>query len=326
MDVLGEASDGFLAETGLAKGGMALVDGETAEALRSAMPRSIRTPGGSACNTASIAAMLGIDAAFHGKVADDEVGRAYVDACEAAGVECPVKPLVDGEATASCMVFVTPDGERTMNTHLGACLALAPEDIEPHALAASDVTFVEGYLFDGGSSGQAAAWAIASASLGNATVALTLSDAGCVERHREEFLSMICSGAVGIVFANEREAMALARADTAEGAIGFLRDHADLAVVTLGSKGAVAVREGKTVRAACEPVGAVVDLTGAGDAFAAGFLASHMRGGTLADSLELAGICAASVIVNVGARPGRDLPATAAARGFEPSAAALAPR
>jgi len=320
VDVLARAEDDFLVAEGMAKSSMALIDEARAQALYGKIGQTVLVSGGSAANTCVGAAMLGARVAFAGKVRDDELGRSFIHDIRAVGVAFDVPPATDGLSTASCTILVTPDGERTMNTFLGASQNLGPDDIDASQVADSAITYLEGYLWDPPAAKAAFRRAAEIAHGAGRTVALSLSDLFCVDRHRPEFLELLKSGTVDVVFANEAEAKSLAETSDLKSAIGVLRDLARIAVITRSEDGAV-ITEGSTIVAVpAHPIERIVDATGAGDLYAAGFLTGLGRGFSLEDCARLGALAAAEVIQHMGARPQADLKALAAEEGI-----ALAP-
>ena len=316
VDVLAPVDDAFLAARGIAKGGMNLIDEAQAEALYGAMGSTVIVSGGSAANTAVGAAMLGAAAGFVGKVRDDEVGDYFTRDLRATGVAFATSAAADGPATARSYILVTPDGQRTMNTYLGACQNLTVADIDPARVEAAGVSYLEGYLWDPAHAKDAFRKASDIAHAAGRRVALSLSDSFCVGRYRDEFLDLIRSRKVDIVFANEAEILALYETEDFDRAVAALRGDCALAAVTRGAAGAV-VAEPSGVRAVpAFPVAAVVDSTGAGDLFAAGFLAGLARGRDALDCARLGTLAAAEIIAHVGARPVADLAALARAEGL----------
>jgi adenosine kinase len=316
VDVIARAEDDFLVAQGMHKGAMALIDEARAEAIYQAMGPATESSGGSAANTIVGVASFGGRAAFVGKVKDDELGKAFAHDIRAARVSFDVKPASDGPSTARCYIMVTPDGERTMNTYLGAAQNLTPADIDESAIAAAAVTYLEGYLWDPPQAKEAFVKAAGIAHKAGRKVALTLSDAFCVDRYRAEFLDLIRKGTVDIVFANEHELHSLYQTSDFDTAVKALRGDAKLAVVTRSEKGcAVISREGVEAVQAM-PIDKVVDVTGAGDLFAAGFLVGHSHGKDHRTSARLGALAAAEVIQHVGARPAVSLKALAAENGL----------
>ena len=305
VDVVARADDAFLSKHDMHKGGMMLIDAAQAAALYDAMPPGIESSGGSAGNTCVVAAAMGARVAYIGKVADDQLGAVFRHDSVAAGVSFTTAPLVGGAPTARCLILVTPDGQRTMNTFLGACVTLDESDIDPDLVSSAAVTYMEGYLFDPPAA-QAAFYKAASlAHAAGRQVALSLSDAFCVNRHRAAFRDLV-KGHVDILFANETEITALYETNTWEEAVEAVRAEVGLAALTRSEAGSTIVRGAETVSveaASC----VVVDTTGAGDAYAAGFLAGLTSGKSLAACGMLGSLAAAEVIGHYGARPEADL-------------------
>jgi adenosine kinase len=316
VDVIAQADDAFLVAQGMHKGTMALIDEARARAIYDAMGPAVESSGGSAANTIVGAASLGARVAFVGKVKDDELGHAFMHDIRAAQVAYDTPPASDGPSTARCYIIVTPDGERTMNTYLGAAQDLHPADIDEKAVADTAITYLEGYLWDPPNAKEAFVKAAGIAHKAGRRVALTLSDAFCVDRYRDEFVKLIRDGTVDIVFANERELHSLYQTADFDSALAAVRGDASLAVVTRSEKGCVVVQGTTTERVEAAPIGRVVDATGAGDLFAAGFLVGHSRGKDLRTSARLGALAAAEVIQHVGARPGTPLKALAEESGF----------
>jgi sugar/nucleoside kinase (ribokinase family) len=317
VDVIARADDAFLVKHGMSKGTMALIDEPRAEAIYQAMGPAVESSGGSAANTIVGAASLGARAAFVGKVKDDQLGRAFSHDIRASGVAFETKPATSGPSTARCYIVVTPDGERTMNTYLGAAQDLYPADIPEEAVASSAITYLEGYLWDPPQAKEAFVKAAGIAHKNKRKVALTLSDAFCVDRYRDEFIKLIRGKTVDILFANERELHSLYQTADFDTAIKSLRADASLAVVTRSEKGCVVMSGDKTESVPAAPIKKLVDATGAGDLFAAGFLVGHSRGLTLRDAARLGAISAAEVIQHVGARPEVSLKDLAAENGVK---------
>jgi sugar/nucleoside kinase (ribokinase family) len=305
VDVVAPAEDAFLASHAMTKGGMALIDTATADALYAAMPPGQESSGGSAANTAAVAAMLGARVAYFGKVGDDLLGKVFRHDITAAGVHFPTKPLTDGAPTARCLIVVTPDGQRTMNTFLGACVDFAEADVDADIVAASAVVYLEGYLFDPPAAQAAFHAAAAAAHAAGRRVALSLSDAFCVGRHRAAFRALV-AGHVDILFANEAEITSLYEVDDFAAAVEAARADVSLAALTRSEAGSVIVQGSETITIAAEPA-TVIDTTGAGDAYAAGFLAALTAGRSLKACGRIASIAAAAVIAQYGARPMADL-------------------
>ncbi|MEX2644576.1 MAG: adenosine kinase [Acetobacterales bacterium] len=306
VDVLANADDDFLTKQGLDKGGMTLIDAERAESLYDAMGPGIECSGGSAANTAVGVASLGGRVAFVGKVRDDHLGGIFRHDIRAAGVAFETPPTTDGLATARCLVMVSPDAERTMGTFLGACQELGPDDIDADQIRAARTIFLEGYLWDPPGGKAAFRRAAEIAQEADTTVALTLSDAHCVERHREDFLDLI-DGHVDVLFANEAEVKALFEVDDFDEAMQRVRSICGIAALTRSEKGSVVVNGSEVHVVEAAKVDKVVDVTGAGDLYAAGFLYGLSRGLPLADCARVGGLAAAEVISHIGARPQKTL-------------------
>ena len=314
VDVLAKAEDAFLAQHKLNKGAMTLIDAPTANHLYAAMGPAIECSGGSAANTMAGMASLGGRTSFIGKVAADQLGQVFAHDIRAAGVHFPSAPLAGGAPTARCMILVTPDGQRTMNTFLGACVTLGEADIDDTLVAASSVVYLEGYLFDPPAAQAAFYKAARAAHAAGRQVALSLSDAFCVDRHRAAFRDLV-AGHVDILFANETEITSLYETNTFEEAAEAARRDVALAALTRSEAGSLILRGTETVTIAAEPT-KVVDTTGAGDAYAAGFLAGLTAGRGLADCGRLGALAAAEIISHYGARPESDLRKRAAAAGI----------
>jgi sugar/nucleoside kinase (ribokinase family) len=303
VDVIARAEDDFLVQQKMHKGGMALIDEARAQSIYGAMGKAVEISGGSAANTIVGIAGFGARAAFVGKVKDDELGRAFARDIRAAGVTFDTKPAADGPSTARCYVMVTPDGERTMNTFLGAAQDLHPADVDAGMITASAIIYLEGYLWDPPHAKEAFRKAAQIAHDAGRKVALTLSDAFCVSRYRAEFLDLIKTGTVDLVFANESELKSLYETADFDTAVTVLRGDARLAVVTRSEKGCVVVSKDGTVAVPAAPIDKLVDATGAGDLFAAGFLFGLARGRDHKTAAQLGALAAAEVIQHLGARP-----------------------
>ena len=302
VDVLAQADDALLAELGVPKGVMTLIDGERAERIYSRMPPGIECSGGSAANTMAGLAALGGRGAYVGKVRDDQLGAVFRHDIRAAGVAFDTPPAAAGASTARCLILVTPDAQRTMQTFLGACVAMGPEDVDPALVAQARVTYLEGYLWDQPRAKQAFLKAAEAAHAAGREVALSLSDPFCVDRHRDSFLDLV-SGHVDILFANEAEIKSLYRTDDFWDALRRVRGHCRVAALTRSEKGSVVVAGDDVTVVTAEPVERVVDTTGAGDLYAAGFLFGLTRGLELAMCARIGGIAAGEIISHVGARP-----------------------
>ena len=303
VDVLARAEEDFLLRQGMRKGGMALIDADRAEAIYQAMGPAVEVSGGSAANTIVGVASLGARAAFIGKVKDDLLGRAFAHDIRAAGVTFATTPAADGAPTGRCYVLVTPDGERTMNTFLGAAQDLHPADIDADMIAASAITYLEGYLWDPRNAKDAFLKAATIAHDAGRIVALTLSDAFCVDRWRDEFLHLMRSRTVDLIFANETELHSLYQTADFDAAAAALRADVEAAVVTRSEKGCLVIGPDGTEAVPAFPVERVVDTTGAGDLFAAGFLCGLARGADDRTCGRLGALAAAEVIQHLGARP-----------------------
>lgn len=305
VDVVAPVHEGFLSRHDMHKGAMALIDTATADRLYAAMPPAQESSGGSAANTCAVAAMLGAKVAYLGKVADDTLGAAFRHDIGAVGVHFPSTPLVGGAPTARCLIMVTPDGQRTMNTYLGACITFGEADIDEALVADCAVTYLEGYLFDPPAAQAAFRRAAAAAHAAGRQVALSLSDSFCVDRHRAAFRDLV-AGHVDILFANESEICALYERNEFEQAAKAARQDVALAALTRSEAGSLVLRGAETVEIAAVPT-TLVDSTGAGDAYAAGFLAGLTAGLPLARCGHQGSVAAAEVISHFGARPLRDL-------------------
>jgi sugar/nucleoside kinase (ribokinase family) len=303
VDLIAPADDTFLAKEGIQKGGMTLIDEARAEHLYGAMGPATIASGGSAGNTMAGIASLGSKGAYIGKVRNDELGKHFAHDIRAIGVSFTSRPAEQGPSTARCMILVTPDGERSMNTYLGACQNLSEEDIDPATVEAAAITYLEGYLWDPPAAKLAFRKASEIAHKAGRRVALTLSDSFCVDRYRDEFLMLMRSGVVDIVFANESELKSLYQTADFDTAVGAMRNDVMLGVVTRSEKGAIAISREGTVAAPAYPVSKVVDTTGAGDLFAAGFLHGISQGKEATVALRLGALAAAEVISHVGPRP-----------------------
>jgi sugar/nucleoside kinase (ribokinase family) len=303
VDVIARTEEDFLLKQGMHKGAMALIDEARAQAIYAAMGPAIETSGGSAANTIVGLASLGSRSAFIGKVKDDELGRTFAHDIRAAGATFTTSPAADGPSTACCYVLVTPDGERTMNTYLGAAQDLHPADIDADLVAASAVTYLEGYLWDPKNAKDAFVKAAKIAHEAERSVALSLSDAFCVDRWRAEFLQLMRSKTVDLIFANEAELRSLYETADFDTALTALRADVSTAVVTRSEKGCVVVSPDGIEAVSAFPVERVVDTTGAGDLFAAGFLSGLARGADDRTCGRLGALAAAEVIGHLGARP-----------------------
>lgn len=302
VDVLSHADDSLIEREGLTKGAMTLIDGARAEALYEAMGPAQEVSGGSGANTMVGVAALGGQAAYIGKVRNDQLGGIFRHDIRAAGVSFETPAATEGAPTARCLIFVTPDAQRTMNTYLGASVQLGPEDIDEGQIAAAKITYLEGYLFDPPRAKEAFIKAAEVAHGAGRKVALTLSDPFCVERHRAEFRDLV-EGHVDLLFANEHEICSLYEVAGFNEALQAVRGHCDVAILTRSDKGSV-ILEGDEVHVVdAAPVEKLVDSTGAGDLYAGGFLYGYTQGKSLYDCGRIGAIAAAEVISHVGARP-----------------------
>jgi adenosine kinase len=317
VDVIARTEDDFLIGHNMRKGSMQLIDEAQAARIYDAMGPAVEVSGGSAANTIVGVAGLGARAAFIGKVKDDELGRVFAHDIRAAGVSFATPPASAGPSTARCYVLVTPDGERTMNTYLGAAQDLHPKDIDADIVADAQIVYLEGYLWDPPHAKEAFLKAAKIAHDAERDVALTLSDAFCVDRYRAEFLDLIRTGTVDLVFANERELHSLYLTADFDGAVSALRNDARAAVVTRSGRGCVVITREETDAVPAYPVERVVDATGAGDLFAAGFLVGVARGADYRTAARLGALAAAEVIQHLGARPEASLKDLARENGFD---------
>jgi len=311
VDVIADCDDAFLSNQGLHKGSMRLIDEEEAVRLYEAMGLGREISGGSAGNTAAGLAALGLKAAFVGQVADDQLGKIYQHDIESQGIDFLVPARNDVGATARSLILVTPDAQRTMNTFLGAAQQLETRSVDLRAVADSGIVYLEGYLWDPPEPRAAMEAAIEAAHAAGRRVAFTLSDTFCVDRHREGFWQLLRDGKIDILFANEAEAASMVMVNDVEDAITCLAKLAPTLVVTRSEAGATAIAGGERADVPAEPIERLVDTTGAGDLFAAGFLAGQARGFGLEASLKLGAIAAAEVIQHYGARPEKNLKALA---------------
>ena len=311
VDVLARADDALLARHNLAKGAMSLIDGETAERLYGVMGPGTEKSGGSAGNTAAVIAALGGRVAYIGKVADDQLGEVFSHDIRAIGVTYDTAPLKGGLPTARSLIFVTPDAQRTMQTYLGATTQLGPEDVNMDYITSSKVVYLEGYLWDQPRAKKAMRDAAVKAQEAGVKVSLTLSDAFCVARFRDEFLEL-AEKHVDILFANESEILSLYQVDTFDDALQRVRRHCEIAALTRSEKGSVILNGDEVHIIDAEKGVKVVDTTGAGDAYAGGFLYGYTQGLDLVTCGRLGGLMAAEVISHLGPRPETDLKKLAA--------------
>lgn len=313
VDILAHADDAFIAQEGMTKGSMQLVFSPAeADALYAKMGPGIEASGGSAANTVAGIAALGGKCGFIGQVADDQLGQVFAHDIRSIGVAFDTPARAGEPATARCLIFVTPDGQRTMNTFLGASQFLPAVALNRALIEQGAILYLEGYLWDPEEPRAAMRAAIEIARGAGRRVAFTLSDVFCISRHGGDFRALLRDGLVDILFANENELLALAELDDFEAALAAIAPLVPTLVVTRSEKGALAITRGESAVVAAEPIERVVDTTGAGDLFAAGFLHGQARGMSLEQSLRLGAICAAEIISHVGARPQVDLKALAA--------------
>ncbi|MDZ7603796.1 MAG: adenosine kinase [Hoeflea sp.] len=303
VDIIARCDESFLVDNAIIKGAMNLIDAERAELLYSRMGPAIEASGGSAGNTAAGIASFGSRSAYFGKVSADQLGQIYTHDIRAQGVHFDTKPLDGTPPTARSMIFVTPDGERSMNTYLGACVELGPEDIEADVVADSKVTYFEGYLWDPPRAKEAIRLAAEIGHKHGREMSMTLSDPFCVGRYRDEFLELMRSGTIDIVFANSDEAKSLYETDDFEDAARQLGRDCRLAVITRSELGSLIISGGERIEVEATPVDAVVDTTGAGDLYAAGFLHGYAQGKPLHVCGRLGSLAAGLVIQQIGPRP-----------------------
>jgi sugar/nucleoside kinase (ribokinase family) len=302
VDVITHETDEFIAHERLVKGAMTLIDTERAVSLYASMGSGLEMSGGSAANTMTGIASFGGTAAYIGKVADDQLGEVFGHDLRAVGVGFRNPPSMIGVPTGRCLIIVTPDAQRTMNTYLGVSALLGPDDVDDELVARAKVVYLEGYLWDRPEAKQAYRKAARIAHEAGGKVSLTLSDSFCVERHRDDFFDLVESQ-VDILFANEHELEALYQVDDFDDALQAVRGHCEIAAITRGKAGSVIVNGTTTHVIDAVPVDAVVDTTGAGDLYAAGFLYGYTANEPLADCGRLGSLAAAEVIAHVGARP-----------------------
>ena len=307
VDVMAPCDDALIERFGMTRGGMTLIDTERARELYAAMGPAREISGGSAANTLAGLAALGSRCAFIGQVAADQLGEVFAHDIRAGGIRFDTPARAGDPPTARCLIFVTPDGQRTMNTFLGASQFLPPAALDEAAIADAEILYLEGYLWDPEEPRAAMRRAIAAARNAGRKVAFTLSDAFVIERHGADFRAMIETGDIDILFANHVELASLTGHDDFHAGLKALQDKVPLLVVTRSEHGAVAVCDGVVHEVPAEPVARVVDTTGAGDLFAAGFLHGHVNRRPVAECLTLGAICAAEIISHYGARPEADL-------------------
>jgi len=306
VDVIARVDDRFIASHGVERGAMTLIDADRGEALYAAMPPGIEVSGGSAGNTAAGLAALGASAGYIGKIRDDLLGKVFRHDITAQGVRFETAPAADGPPTARCLVLVTPDAQRSMNTYLGACVNLTPDDVDPAMIADAQVVYLEGYLWDPPQAKEAFLKAARIAHDSGGKVALSLSDPFCVGRHRAEFQELVRHH-VDILFANEHEIVSLFEAKSFDEALQKVRFEVETAALTRSERGSVVVHRDEVHILDAERADRVIDTTGAGDLYAAGFLYGYTQGRDPAACGRIGGICAAEIISHIGARPEADL-------------------
>jgi sugar/nucleoside kinase (ribokinase family) len=314
VDVISETDDAFIELEELTKGGMQLIDADRATQLYGAMGPAREISGGSAANTLAGLSMLGHQCAFIGQTAKDQLGDVFAHDIRAAGIDFDVPAREQEPPTARCLILVTPDAQRTMNTFLGASQFLSADLIDKALIEDAAILYLEGYLWDPEEPRAAMRAAIAHAKSAGRKVAFTLSDAFVIDRHRDDFLALMNEGLIDILFANEVEICSLNQNDNFEASVATSSVLVPLLVVTKGENGAIALQDGQRFEVAAEPVERLVDTTGAGDLFAAGFLSGLTQGRSIDACLTMGAVCAAEVISHYGARPEADIKALVAAR------------
>ena len=314
VDVMAPCEEELIGELDLNKGGMTLVDTARAEELYAAMGPAPEISGGSAANTLAGMAALGAQCAFIGQVADDQLGAVFAHDIRAVGIDFDTPARSEEPPTARCLIFVTPDGERTMNTFLGASQFLPPAALDDATIASAAILYLEGYLWDPEEPRSAMRRAIDVARGAGRKVAFTASESFVIERHGDDFRALIDEGKIDILFVNEHELATLTGLSDFEAGVSAVAGKVPVLVATRSANGAIAVANGERAEVAAEPIAKVVDTTGAGDLFAAGFLTGHARGETLERCLTMGAVCAAEVISHYGARPEADLQELVAAR------------
>ncbi len=314
VDVMSPCDDDLIAELGLNRGGMTLVDADRAKELYAAMGPAREISGGSAANTLAGMSALGAQCAFIGQVAGDQLGEVFSHDIRAVGIDFDTPARGSEPPTARCLIFVTPDGERTMNTFLGASQYLPPVALDDELIASASILYLEGYLWDPEEPRRAMRRAIEVARAAGRKVAFTASESFVIDRHGDDFRALIDEGQIDILFVNEHELASLTGVEDFESGLAMLEDRVPVLVATRSARGAVGLAAGERVDIAAEPVARVVDTTGAGDLFAAGFLTGHARGEALETCLRMGAVCAAEIIGHYGARSEADLRALVAAR------------
>lgn len=307
VDVVSSCSDELIEELGMPKGGMTLIDADQAKDLYDAMGPAIEISGGSAANTLAGLSALGAQCAFVGQVAADQLGNVFAHDIRAVGIDFDTPAREGQPPTARCLIFVTPDGQRTMNTFLGASQYLPADTLNEEAIGGASILYLEGYLWDPEEPRAAMRRAIETAKAAGRKVAFTLSDAFVIDRYGDDFRGLINDGLIDILFANEVELGAITGEEDFEAGIAALKDKVPTLVVTRSEKGAVALSGGERAAVSAEPVEEVVDTTGAGDLFAAGFLAGYVKDKPLETSLKMGAVAAAEIISHYGARAEEDL-------------------
>lgn len=315
VDVIVQADDGFLARNRLQKGAMTLVDAERSSELYAAFPPAIEVSGGSAANTIAGVASFGAPVAYIGKIRDDQLGQVYRHDLRAAGVTFDVPSAVSGPETGRCLIVVTPDAERTMSTYLGISTMLEPDDVDEALCAEAGVLYCEGYVWDAESAKAAIRKAMAATKAGGGKCALTLSDGFCVDRHRDEFLGLL-DDYVDVLFANQTEICSLYEVDAIDKALDAVAGHCEVAAVTMSAKGSAIITDDGRIDVPAWSTGVVLDTTGAGDQYAAGFLAGFARGADLERCGRLGSLAAGEVISHVGPRPATSLAGLARVHGL----------
>lgn len=306
VDVISHSDDDLVERLGVDKGSMTLIDGEAAERIYAQMGAAVEISGGSAANTIVGVASFGGRAQYLGKVRNDQLGAVFGHDIRATGVRYEIEPAHEGPSTGCCLILVTPDAQRTMNTYLGASVHFGPDDVDLAAIERASVLYLEGYLFDPPAAQEAFWVAARHAEAAGTTVSLTLSDSFCVQRHREPFREL-ARDHVDLLFANEAEILELFQVEHFDDAVAEVRSHGLIAALTRSEKGSVIVTEHEVIEVPAHPVDEVVDTTGAGDLYAAGFLYGFSRGEPLATCGALGSLAAAEVISHLGARPEADL-------------------
>ncbi|KLI64699.1 adenosine kinase [Aurantiacibacter marinus] len=309
VDVIASCKDELIDELGLNRGGMTLIDADGATSLYAAMGQAREVSGGSAANTLAGASLLGLQCAFVGQVCDDQLGEVFTHDMRATGIDFDTAPLTGEPPTGRCLIFVTPDGERTMNTFLGAGQYLPATALDEELIASGAILYLEGYLWDPEEPRKAMRRAIEVARKAGRKIAFTASESFVIDRHGDDFRAMIEDGVIDILFVNESELATLTGEDDFEAGIAAVAGKVPVLVATRSEKGAVAIAHGERAEVAAEPIAKVVDTTGAGDQFAAGFLSGHAKGEPLAQCLKRGAVAAAEVISHYGPRPEVDMKA-----------------